>query len=159
MDERFRRIAALAAEHHSVVSRQQLVAHGVDSSLARKWEHRGLITRLEPRSFAMAGSMPTFERDVAAGLADLDGHGVAAGRAGGRLLRLDGFQGGAVEFLVPRACRNRSTTGLVRSTVRPITKADIVCIRGFRCLKAERLILESALFGFSRKETENAIDS
>ncbi|HEY4608856.1 MAG TPA: type IV toxin-antitoxin system AbiEi family antitoxin domain-containing protein [Ilumatobacteraceae bacterium] len=159
MDERFRRIAALAAEHHSVISRQQLLAHGVDSSLARKWEQRGLIARLGPRSFAMAGSMPTFERDVAAGLADLDGHGVVAGRAGAQLLRLDGFQGVSVEFLVPRACRNRSTTGLVRSTVRPVTKADIVCIEGLRCLTAERLILESALFEFSRKETENAIDS
>lgn len=32
-------------------------------------------------------------------------------------------------------------------------------VEGFRCLSVERLILESPLFGFSRAETENAIDS
>ena len=42
---------------------------------------------------------------------------------------------------------------------RSLTKADIVTVHGFRCLTAERLILESPIFGFSRAETENAIDS
>ena len=32
-------------------------------------------------------------------------------------------------------------------------------VRGFRCVTAERLILEAPLFGFSCAETENAIDS
>ena len=32
-------------------------------------------------------------------------------------------------------------------------------MQGFRCLTAERLILESPQFGFTRAETENAIDS
>jgi hypothetical protein len=160
MDERFRLIAALAAQSHSVIGSQQLLAHGVDSSLARKWEQRGLITRVGPKSFAMAGSVPTFEGRLAAGLADLEGHGVVAGRAAAQLLRLDCFQSDSAEFLVPRTRRNRSTTnGLVRSTIRPSNKVDTVFIQGLRCLTAERLIVESALFGFSRKETENAIDS
>src|SRR4051794_22636938 len=55
--------------------------------------------------------------------------------------------------------RNRTTNGVVRSTIRPIPKADTISIGGLRCLTAERLIVESALFGFSRTETENAIDS
>ena len=32
-------------------------------------------------------------------------------------------------------------------------------VHGFRCLTAERLIIESPLFGFTTAETENAIDS
>jgi len=48
---------------------------------------------------------------------------------------------------------------LVCSTRRPLTRADIVTVQGFRCVTAERLILESPLFRFSRIETENAIDS
>ena len=32
-------------------------------------------------------------------------------------------------------------------------------VNGIRCLKAERLILDSPLFGFTVAETENAIDS
>jgi hypothetical protein len=41
----------------------------------------------------------------------------------------------------------------------PLSKADIINVQGFRCLTAERLILESPVFGFTRAETENAIDS
>jgi len=159
MDERFRLIAALAAESHSVISIDQLRALGVDSSLAGKWAHKGLITRLGPRSFAIAGSVPTFERTLASGLADLAGHGVIAGRAAAQLQRLDGFASDTAEFLVPRDRRHRSTEGVVRSTTQMVSNADTVVIGGLRCLNAERLIVESALFEFSRGETENAIDS
>lgn len=159
MDDRFRLIAALAATQHSVISASQLLDHGVSVSCRSKWERSGLIDRLGSRSFAMAGSPASFERAVAAGLADLDGRGVVAGRAGARLLGLDGFSADSVEYLVPRAHRGCSTNGLVCSTRRPLTRADIVTVQGFRCVTAERLILESPLFQFSRMETENAIDS
>jgi hypothetical protein len=159
MDDRFRHIAALAANQHSVVSTAQLLHHGVTSSTRRKWERSGLISRIGPRSFAMAGSVPTFGRAVAGGLADLGGFGFVAGRAGARLYGLDGFSAGPIEFLVARDHRRYSTAGVVHSTGRPIDKADIVTVQGFRCLTAERLIVEAPLFGFSRAEIENAIDS
>jgi hypothetical protein len=159
MDERFRNIAALAANQHSVISLAQLQAHGIDSSTRSKWERRGLITRLGLRSFALAGSSATFERAIAAGLADLAGFGVVAGRACARLHGLDGFVGDSPEFLVPRAHRCYRTEGLVCSTRAVLTRSDTVFIQGFRCLTAERLILESAQFNFSQAETENAIDS
>jgi hypothetical protein len=159
MDDRFRTIAALAATQHSVISTSQLVAVGIDSSTRSKWERNGRINRIGPRSFAMAGSVPTFGRAVAGGLADLGGHGVAGGRAAARLLGLDDFVAAPAEFLVPRAHRRFSTIGRVCSTSRPLGKADIVTVQGLRCLTAERLIVESPLFGFTRAETENAIDS
>jgi hypothetical protein len=159
MDERFRLIAALAATQHSVVSSEQLLAHGVTTSYRHKWEQLGLINRLGPRSFVLAGSVPTFGRAVVGGLADLGGHGVAAGRAGARLHGLDGFTTAQAEFLIPRCHRDFTTDGLVCSTSRALTKADIVTVQGVRCLTAERLIVDSPLFGFSRAETENAIDS
>jgi len=159
MDERYRGIAALAARQHSVISTEQLRANGIDTSTRSKWERRGLIARLGPRSFALAGSSATFERAISAGLADLAGFGVAAGRTGARLLGLDGFSSDAVEFLLPRAHRQYTTIGRICSTARPIDKGDVVTVRGFRCLTAERLILESPLFGFTKAETANAIDS
>jgi hypothetical protein len=159
MDDRFRAIAALAAEQHSVVSLEQMNALGVDASMRCKWERSGRILRLGPRSFTIAGSSATFERSIAAGLADLAGFGFVAGRAGARLYGLDGFAGDAKEFLVERVHRGYSTEGLVCSTRRPLTRADIVTVKGFRCLTAERLILESPQFLFSQAETENAIDS
>ena len=63
------------------------------------------------------------------------------------------------EFLIPRPHRRYTTNGLVCSTGRPLTKSDIVVVQGFRCLTAERLIIESPLFGFTTAEIENAIDS
>ena len=159
MDDRFRHIAALAATQHGVVSTAQLLELGVDSSPRCKWEHRGLICRVGPRSFAIVGSLPTFHRAVASGLADLAGFGVADGRAAGRLQGLDSFSDAPAEFLVPREHRRYSTSGLVCSTGRPLTRANIVTVQGLRCLTAERLILESPLFNFSQAETENAIDS
>ena len=159
MDDRFRHIAALAANQHSVVSIVQLRDGGVDSSMRRKWERSGLIEQLGLRSFAIAGSSPTFQRDMAAGLADLAGFGVAAGRAGARLHGLDEFLSASAEFLLPREHRGYSTKGLVCATARPLTRSDIVRVQGFRCLTAERLILESPLFEFTAAETENAIDS
>jgi len=159
MDDRYRHIAAVAAKQHSVVSIDQIAASGVTTSLRSKWERNGLITRLGQRSFTMPGSSATFERSLAAGMADLGGRGVVAGRATGRLLGLDGFSANAVEFLVERSHRGCSTSGLVCSTSRSLSSADVVMIRGLRCLTAERMILESPLFAFTRKETENAIDS
>jgi Transcriptional regulator, AbiEi antitoxin len=159
MDDRFRHIAALAATQYSVISTAQLQAHGVDTSTCSKWVRNGLIERIGPRSFAIAGSSPTFHRSMAAGLADLAGFGVAAGRAGARLHGLDDFASAGSEFLLPRLHRRYTTNGLVCSTGRPLTKSDIVVVHGIRCLTAERLIIESPLFGFTTAETENAIDS
>lgn len=158
MDDRFRDIAALAATQHSIVSSSQLLAHRITPSVRSKWERSGLIDRVGSRSFAMAGSTPTWERAIAAGLADLGGFGVVAGRAGAHLYGLDGFSA-SVEFLLHRNHRGYRTDGLVCSTRRPLTRADIVTVRGFRCLTAERLILESPQFKFTVAETENAIDS
>ena len=159
MDDSYRHIAALAATQHSIISTEQLRAHGVDSSTCSKWQRRGLIDRLGPRSFAMAGSAPTFERALAAGLADLSGFGRVAGRSAAQLYGLDDFSSDAAEFLIHRTHRGRTTTGVVRSTSRPLSKADTVSVRGFRCVTAERLIIDAPLFGFSCAETENAIDS
>lgn len=48
---------------------------------------------------------------------------------------------------------------MVHTTGRPLGPGDTVTIEGIRCLSAERLIVESPLFGFTLAETENAIDS
>ncbi len=78
MDDRFREIAALAATQHSIISTSQLLAYQIPPSLRSKWERAGLIDRVGSRSFAMAGSTPTWERAIAAGLADLGGFGAVA---------------------------------------------------------------------------------
>ena len=98
-------------------------------------------------------------RSLVAGFFDVGDCGFVAGRSAARLEGLDGFAGDQVELLVPRAHRRVRTHGTVRSTVHEFGKGDIQNIGCMRVVRAERLILDSPLFGFSREETENAIDS
>ncbi len=159
MDERFRSIAALAARQHAVISDRQLIYHGVDASLRSKWLRRGLIDRLGPRSYAMPGSSDTWERRVVGGWFDLDRAGFVAGRSAARMMHLDGFVGDELEFLVGRSHRNRVGSGVVRSTSLRIDARDVQRIGPVAVVRAERLIVDAPLFGFSRHEIENAIDS
>ncbi len=159
MDARLLTIAAIADTQHSVVSLSQVDQAGVDRRLRSKWVEAGLLERLGPRSFALAGSAPSWMRSVTASWCDLDGVGAIAGRSAGRLMGLDGFTGDEVELLAPRCHRNRVTSGLLRTTSRPITRFDVQMIDGLRVVRAERLILDAPIFHFTRNEIEHAIDS
>lgn len=159
MDARLGAVAAIAASQHSVVSLDQLERAGVSSSLRYGWTRRGLIERLGPRSFSVAGAEPTWMRSLVAGYFDLGGHGAVAGRSAARLYALDGFDGDHLEYLVPREHRGLRARAIVRSTTRPLGRVDTQPMGCVRVLRPERLILDSPLFGFNRAETENAIDS
>jgi hypothetical protein len=159
MDARFRHIAALAAGQHSAVSSRQLRAAGISSSLCSQWVRAGLLERLGPKSFSVAGSSPTWMCALTAAWFDLDGVGWVAGRSAARMQGLDGFGGDHLELLVPREFRSRRSSGRVRSAAETPTRADVVRIEGLMVVRAERLILDAPLFRFSRREIENAIDS
>lgn len=159
MDERFTRIAAIAAAHHGVVSLDDLQRASIPRSTVARWCASGLLERLGPRSFRIAGCPPGWHQGAAAALLDLGPAAVLAGRTGARLHRLDGFDTGPPELLVPREHRRNRTVHRVSSTSWPISQIDIVHVEGLRTLRAERLILDSPLFGFTQRETENAIDS
>lgn len=159
MDKRYSQATQIAADQHGAVSTNQLDRIGADRHVRARWVKQGLLEQVGPRSYVVAGSAPTWLRAAWAAAADVEGAGFIAGRTCARFHELDGFCSDEVEVLVRRPQRNRTTAGRVVSTAAPLTIADTVVIDGIRCLTAERLILESPLFGFSREETENAIDS
>jgi hypothetical protein len=159
MDARFRSIAALAAEQHSVISLTQLATAGVTASMRSRWTDRGLLVRLGPRSFLIGGAALTWRSRLAAAAFDHDGAAFIAGRAAAQLMRLDGFTGEHVELLAPIAARGRQKGGPTHLTSAPIPTSDLQTIDGLRVVRAERLIIDAPLFGFDRVEIENAIDS
>lgn len=159
VQDRFRAVAAFAAAHHSVISTDQLEALDVTKSLRHQWLRSGRLVRLGVRSFAAGGSASTWHRELAAGLADLAGHGLIAGRAAAQLYGLDGFDADAHEYLIDREHRGYRTFGVVASTAVPILRSDLGRIAGLAVLRPERLILDAPLFGFSGHEVGNAIDS
>ncbi len=159
MNERFLRVARWTASHHGVISTSDLDAFGVGASLRHQWLCGHLLERLGPRSFCCPGAEPSWARSLAAAVADLDGAGLVAGRSASRLHRLDGFGESPPELITPRLHRNRRSTVVVRSTNRPFLPGDILTVDGLRVTSALRTLLDSPLFGFSREETENAVDS
>lgn len=158
MDALFGRLAAVASNHFGMLSLDDLRTFGVSSSRLSRWVSAGLVERIGPRSFRVAGSPLTWRTRLAAGLADVDGAFIA-GRAAAALHRLDGFDDGPVELIVERKRRHRRRPATVRSTDRELHRGDTVLIDGLRCLTAERLIVEAPLFRFGNTEIENAIDS
>ncbi len=158
MDARFRSIAALAAEQHSVISLTQLQQSGVSASMRSRWVDHDRLIRLGPRSFLIGGAELTWLSQLTAAVADHDGTCFVAGRSAGRLMSLDDFSGDHVELLTDRARRGRLRPGL-RSTRAAIPATDVQRIAGLPVVRAERLIIDAPLFDFSRAEVENAIDS
>lgn len=159
MDERYVRTTGIASTQFGAVSLKQLSDINVGANVRRWWIEQGMISRLGPRSFAIVGSDPTWRQAAWAAGADVAGQGFIAGRTAARLNGLDGFDADGVELLTLRANRNLRSPHTLRSTSLPLSMEDTITVEGIRCLKAERMILDAPLFGFSQEEIENAIDS
>lgn len=159
MNTRFAHIAAIAAANHGVLSLDALQHEGIPPSTVRRWVAEGLLHRLGPRSFLVAGAPLTWKTSAGAALADCGPASILAGRTAARLHGLDGFVADEPELLLPAPLRRYRSTHRVVTTSRPIDPVEIVRIDGLRCLRADRLILDAPLFDFTRGEIENAIDS
>ncbi len=152
-------VCVAAGQNHGMVSSPMLRRLGVSHQQVHRWVRCGLLNRLGSLSFAPAGAVATWEQRCAAGLADLGPQAAVAGRAAARVHGLDGFAGADLEFLVPRSHRGRQGPGRVVSTSRPLLSRHVCRVDGLRVVSAERLILDSSLFGFAQREIENAVDS
>jgi len=159
MDQRYAASASIASTQFGAITIPQLEVLGVDNSLRYQWAKRGLIDKLGRRSYAVVGSPDTWQRSAWAAMMDVEGSGYVGGRTAARLNGLDGFAGDEIETLVRRSKRAVRSPFVVRSTALELSLEDTITIDGIRCLTAERLILDSPLFGFTKEETENAIDS
>lgn len=159
MDARLRSIAALAAGQHSVVSLDQVRDLGVPRQTLERWVKSEVLRRLGTRSFLMGGAELTWLGRLTADWFDSGGTAFIAGRSAAVLMHLDGFGGEPRELLTTRDGRGRQKGGIVRSTRQPIPRSDVQRISGLWVVRAERLILDAPIFGFSRAEIENAIDS
>jgi very-short-patch-repair endonuclease len=159
MDDRFVKLAALAASRHGVFTPEMARLAGISDQVRHQWHRAGRVARIGNRSARFAGSPPTWKMRVVAALDDLGPGSAASGRTDAALHGLDGFTEGPVEIWVPRSSRNRSTLAVAHSSQRPLLRGDVRTIDGIRCVSVERMILDSLLFGFSATEIENAINS
>src|SRR5688572_6716990 len=127
MDELFARFAARAADQHHVLSLEQFDELGISRKVRARWDKLGLIEQVGVHTFAIVGTR-SWHQSMTAGQLHLGSPSDVAGRSGAALPGLDDFQPGSLDFLVPRALRERKVIGRLASTVRPIPATDIVRI-------------------------------
>lgn len=112
--------AALAQRQHSTITTTQLAHHDYSDKQIRRLVTDGVLIRAAPGVFVVAGSQPTWHRDLAVALhrggpPALVGHRSAAG-----LWRLDRFRVGVVEIVGPwRVGRTGTSVRYHRTTDLP----------------------------------------
>ena len=80
MDNRYALTTGIASTQFGAISIAQLENIKVDAQIRYDWVQRRLIERLGPKSYAIVGSEPSWEREAWAAAADADGAGYLAGR-------------------------------------------------------------------------------
>jgi hypothetical protein len=115
VNDAWKSIAALAAEQHEVVSREQVLSHGASQWSLRRQIANGQLLPIGTRTYRFAGTALTWHGQLQAGLLDLGPEALVSARSAAALHGLDGFAPGPLEFYVPRVHRDRRTVGRVRS--------------------------------------------
>lgn len=151
-------MADLAACQDGLVTLGQMRGFGISDWQIRKMIQRGWIHRAAPSVYAVSGSPPTHRRQLRLGLLTLGPESCVAYESAAALHHLDRSDLSAVEFLVPRASRNRHSPYTVHSSTR-LNRLDVVNVEGLRATSATRTILDLALARHPHVRLEAAIDS
>jgi hypothetical protein len=157
MNDALRTIAALAAEQHEVVSRAQILSRGVSRSAFQRHAADGRLLPVGTHTYRFAGTALTWRGQLQAGLLDLGPDALVGGRAAAALHRLDGFEPGPLEFVVPRTQRERRTVGDVRSGP-PVPILDRTRVDGLAVTSPALTVIHLSA-NASRREVANALDS
>ncbi len=157
MNDADRRLAAIAALQRQVVTRDQALAAGLSRSGISRRVRSGLLVAHGPRTLHFAGSTLDWRGCLLAGLKDLGDGALVTGRSAAALHGLDGFEEGALDFLVPSARKDRRVVGRVSSSP-SIGPLDRATVDGLAVTSGTRTVLE--LIGrVNERELGNALDS
>ena len=151
-------VTALAARQHGVVTIAQLA----ELDVGRRWidnlVRRGLLRRIAAGVYVIAGSAPTRDQRLTAGLFALGEESWVSHEAAGALHRFDRAVPDAVEFTVLRSGRGRKVPFTVHTTT-SLARLERVTVDGFRCVSATRTIIDLAHARIVPIRLEAAIDS
>lgn len=151
-------IAAVAVRQHGLISVHQLERLTSPPYQWRRFVRQAWLVPEAPGVYATAGSPPTWERRLTAGLLSLGRDALVSHRAAAALHGLDRSHPDVVEFTMPRHGRGRQGPFTVHTTAH-LGRADTVVIGGLRVTSATRTIIDLARLRVPREEIEGAIDS
>jgi very-short-patch-repair endonuclease len=146
------------ANHHGVIDRTELTHLGVGRGEIARWVAERRLERVAPRVWRLAGSPPTWEQALQAGLLSLGPRAAVSHGAAAALHEFDRWPPGPLDFLVPFELRGARGTGAVHCT-RSLGRSDIVTVRGFRTTSATRTIIDLAGARVEPVHLTAAIDS
>jgi very-short-patch-repair endonuclease len=124
--------------------------------ISHRWR-TGQWIRIGVRSFVVAGTAPTWEQQLTAGLLDLGDQAVVSHRAAAALFGFEGFPAASIEFTIPRRGGGAECSWRVHTTG-TLEQIDRDRIGMFRCTSASRTVIDLARTA-SAAELERAIDS
>jgi hypothetical protein len=148
----------LAARQHGVVGTRQLDGTEVRRQDLDNLVRRGVMCRVAPGVYAVAGSANTWERRLQSGLLSLGDGAFVSHEAAARLHGLDRSLPDRVELTVQRARRSVASPWHVHTT-KHLRPTDVVVVRSLRASSATRTILDLARARVPRVRLEAAIDS
>lgn len=136
------RVAAIASRQHGAFSRRQALELGVPSATISRRLRARLWIPSYPGVYVIAGSEPSWARDVSVGLLAAGSRAVVSHLAGGALLEFPGFPQIPPEFSIPRA----SAPPRHMTVHRPheLARVDITTVKGFPVTTAARTLIDVA---------------
>jgi hypothetical protein len=157
MADGWRDFVSVARDQMALVTLEQATAAGVSPASLAYAVEQGRLTRQGRGIVGIGGAPPSWEQDLLAGALRLGEGAVISYRAGGRVLRFDGYPVGPLDFTVLRG-RTPVHKGLVVHTTRSLPAIDKVTVGPFRVTSGARTIIDLARVA-SRDELERAVDS
>lgn len=129
----------VAARQHGVVTREALLAAGMNAGMIRRWLAAGRLEPVHAGVYRIAGAPRTWEHEVAAAVLAGKGLTAASHRTAARLWDL--LDGDVVEVSVPRNCGPR-TKGVIVHRSRDLADAVVVRRRGIPTTNPLRTVLD-----------------
>lgn len=141
MDER--QLLRGAASAHGVVDVRAAAAAGLDHQ-AISWRVRtGRLDRIHRGVYGVVGAPTTWQRALIGALRSAGCEAAASHRAAAALWRLDGFDDGAIEIVIPNHVARVGSDARVRR-VTPLEARDRTIVDGIPVTSVERTVIDLA---------------
>jgi very-short-patch-repair endonuclease len=141
----FRLVAAIAAQEHGVVARDQVLTTGVNASRLKRWAAQGRLEMVHAGVYRLAGTPETWEQRLMASVLAGGPGAVASHRSAARLMALGDSE--ELEISVP-ASRRPVIQGVRIHRVRDLDRATIVRRNGIPTTNPTRTLVDlGAVYG------------
>lgn len=130
----------LAASCHGALTRSQAADHGLSATVVRRLLRNRVLTEPAPGVLVVVGSPPTWRQRMYVATLASNAAGAAGFRSAAALHRMDGYEPGPLELLVP-GTRHVALAGLVMHRG-PFDATDLIEIEGIRCTSIARTLCD-----------------